>query len=251
MEIFSTDFNIIKLFIWYLMIYIFLIIFNYLIPVGLIYFLFYKNHINLFPKIQKTESSKFHRKLEIKHSFISLNINAFLVLIALVLFLKGHSKIYLNIEEKGWLYFFTSPFIALILHDTYFYWMHRMEHIKFIFKRIHRVHHYSKTPTPWAIFSFDLPDAFLNTIFPVGIIFIIPFHPIALLFYYLFNLSFNIIGHLGYEVFPIGWGRNPILKWFSSASNHDMHHVNPKVNFGLYFCFWDYLMKTYDKKQSG
>src|SRR5262245_43048147 len=40
----------------------------------------------------------------------------------------GLTRIYLNLGERGWPYFWASIAAAILLHDTYFYWTHRLLH---------------------------------------------------------------------------------------------------------------------------
>jgi lathosterol oxidase len=47
----------------------------------------------------------------------------------------------------------------VIAHDAYFYWAHRIMHHPKLFKHFHRAHHRSITPTPWAAYSFAIPEA--------------------------------------------------------------------------------------------
>ncbi|MBC7397778.1 MAG: sterol desaturase family protein, partial [Bdellovibrionales bacterium] len=66
----------------------------------------------------------------------------------------GWTKVYLDISQYGWGYFFLSFWIAAFFHETYFYWTHRWMHGVRVFRKVHKVHHDSKSPTPWAAFSF-------------------------------------------------------------------------------------------------
>ena len=45
-----------------------------------------------------------------------------------------------------------SFILCLVIHDTLFYWTHRLMHWRPIFKYTHAGHHKSISPTPWAIF---------------------------------------------------------------------------------------------------
>ena len=42
-----------------------------------------------------------------------------------------------------------------LAHDAYFYWMHRALHHRKLFRATHLHHHKSRTPTPWAAYSFS------------------------------------------------------------------------------------------------
>jgi sterol desaturase/sphingolipid hydroxylase (fatty acid hydroxylase superfamily) len=57
----------------------------------------------------------------------------------------------------------------------------------------------------------------------------------------------NVMGHLGYELFPKGFTKNKWLKWHTTTTHHSMHHEFFNCNYGLYFSFWDNWMKTEHK----
>jgi Delta7-sterol 5-desaturase len=57
----------------------------------------------------------------------------------------------------------------------------------------------------------------------------------------------NVMGHLGFEILPKGFTKNKWLNWNTSITHHSMHHEHLHSNFGLYFTWWDRLMKTEHK----
>jgi len=54
----------------------------------------------------------------------------------------------------------------------------------------------------------------------------------------------NVMGHLGYELFPKGFASHRLFKWHNTSTHHNMHHRLVKCNYGLYFNFWDRVMST-------
>lgn len=131
-----------------------------------------------------------------------------------------------------------------MLHDTYFYWTHRFFHLPIFFNWIHKTHHRSHNPTPWAAFSFHPVEAIISAgIIPL-IIFCIPCHPFSIFTFLTFMTLINVVGHLGYEIFPKSMARNRILKWQNSSTNHNLHHKQSKYNYGLYFTFWDRITEN-------
>ncbi len=138
--------------------------------------------------------------------------------------------------------------VLAFLHDTYFYWMHRMVHHPKLFRMIHRVHHESVTPSPWAAFSFHPLEAILEAlILPVLLLFV-PVTPVVLICFLVWMTILGVINHLGYDPYFRGFDQHPVFKWMISARNHDYHHTHPDVNFGLYFTCWDRWMGTQWKK---
>jgi len=163
-----------------------------------------------------------------------------------IYFLKqaGFTQIYTDIHQFGWIYLVGSFIFLTFLHDTYFYWMHRLMHHPKIFPLLHKVHHISNNPTPFASLSFHPLEAIVEIgIVPIAILFI-PFHSLTLLLFASWSLFFNVMGHLGYELFPKGFVHHPLLKWFNTSTHHNLHHARSNCNFGLYYNFWDTVMRT-------
>ena len=66
----------------------------------------------------------------------------------------GWTQMYWQPAERGWAWFWGSVACGIVLHDTYFYWTHRMMHHRWLYPWFHRVHHQSTNPTPWAAYAF-------------------------------------------------------------------------------------------------
>jgi sterol desaturase/sphingolipid hydroxylase (fatty acid hydroxylase superfamily) len=150
---------------------------------------------------------------------------------------------YADLERYGLIYYMGSIAIMFLLHDTYFYWIHRLMHHQKIFNFVHRIHHTFDNPTPWTSFAFHPFEAIISIgIIPI-IIFTIPYHHTALIIF-VTGLTFNnIIIHLGYEL-PHTTKSN---KYRNTALEHDLHHNGINKNYGLYFNFWDKLMGTFQR----
>ncbi len=133
----------------------------------------------------------------------------------------------------------------VIAHDAYFYWTHRAMHHPRLFKRFHRLHHKSITPTPFAAYAFAAPEAFVAAMFiPLWQLFVAT--PGWVLFTFL-NIMIirNVMGHAGLELHPRWWTSFPLTRWISTTTHHDMHHSGSfNHNFGFYFTFWDKVMGT-------
>jgi sterol desaturase/sphingolipid hydroxylase (fatty acid hydroxylase superfamily) len=125
--------------------------------------------------------------------------------------------------------------------------MHRAIHHKSVYKYVHRVHHVSTNPTPWASFSFHPLEAVLEVgILPI-MVFLMPLHPAAIVTWLLFMTLMNVMGHLGFELFWKGFTTGKITKWANTSVHHNMHHKYVNSNFGLYFNLWDRIMGTNHK----
>lgn len=195
-------------------------------------------------KIQPKSPNRRIVASEIQHSALTALIFALVGLGIYGMKLAGWTNIYTDVQEYGLLYLLLSFVGVVWIHDTYFYWIHRAMHIKALYPYLHRVHHQSHNPTPWAALSFHPLEAFLEiAILPVLVIFL-PLHPLVLFAYTTWSLAWNIIGHLGYEIFPAYFVRHPFFQWFNTSTHHNMHHKHFHYNYGLYFNYWDRLMGT-------
>jgi len=138
--------------------------------------------------------------------------------------------------------------ILLFFHDLYFYFIHRLMHTKYLFHKIHFVHHQSVSPTPFTSFSFHPYEAVLEIlIFPI-LLLSYDWNMFAFILFGILSRILNITGHLGYDFFPKNQAKNKILKYLNTTIYHDLHHQKNGYNFGLYFNWWDRIFKTKDGK---
>ena len=224
---------------------------RYIIIAGLAFLLFYVFYSKKFSaiKIQKVRPKKSDYRREILYSLLSLVIISFFVFSALnVHLLRPYTRVYSSIGDYGWAYFFISIFLALLIHVTYFYWMHRAMHHPKLFKVFHLVHHRSTNPTPWAAYAFHPLEAVFEGLVVWVIVFTIPINHFAILVFGLIMITYNVYGHLGYEIYPKWLINSRIGKWLNTSTNHNMHHKYFNDNYGLYFRFWDEIMKTTNSK---
>jgi Delta7-sterol 5-desaturase len=126
--------------------------------------------------IQQKFPPKSRIRSEFLHSLSSMMI--FSVIGVCIYFARkhGYGKLYFDINEYGKLYFFLSIGIAILMHDTYFYWTHRLMHHPKLYKHIHLVHHQSTNPSPWAAYSFHPFEALIQGLIGPIIVFTIPIH---------------------------------------------------------------------------
>ena len=133
----------------------------------------------------------------------------------------------------------------IVAHDAYFYWSHRAMHHPRLFKRFHRFHHRTITPTAWAAYSFALPEAVVMAMFMPLWLALVPTPGIVTFSFLIVMILRNTMGHAGLELHARGWASHPVLKWISTTTHHDLHHAGSfNHNYGFYFTFWDKLMGT-------
>ncbi len=219
---------------------------RYFVFAGIAYFIFYKWKKKdwLYMKIQQKFPEASGMRREMLYSLCTGVIFGLMATTIVFARLNGYTMIYTKLTEYGWLYLLLSPMVVILVHDTYFYWTHRLMHHPKLFLITHKVHHLSHNPTPWAAFAFHPIEAIIEAAFFPVLLFIIPLHPIVILIFMLYMIVMNVLGHTGYEFFPKGAIRHPILKWYTTPTHHNMHHKLGKGNYGLYFNFWDRIMNT-------
>lgn len=157
---------------------------------------------------------------------------------------RQYTHLYTSIGEYGTSYFVLSIVMLLVVHDTYFYWTHRAMHHPAVFRHAHLVHHKSTNPSPWAAMAFHPFEAVVEALYVTVAALIFPVHPLAIFIFLLIMMTYNVYGHLGYELYPKGFSRSRIGRWVNTSVNHNQHHQHFDGNYGLYFLWWDRWMGT-------
>jgi sterol desaturase/sphingolipid hydroxylase (fatty acid hydroxylase superfamily) len=152
--------------------------------------------------------------------------------------------VYDDFSVRGPLYMVGTLALMLVAHDAYFYWTHRAMHHPKLFRAFHRTHHKSHTPTPWAAYAFDWPEALAQAVFLPGFLSIVPCHDMTVFLWVTTMIVRNVMGHAGFEVHARGWLDNWFLKHINTTTHHDLHHSAAHCNYSLYFTWWDQWMGT-------
>jgi lathosterol oxidase len=195
-------------------------------------------------KIQQKLSSKSDYIREVWYSMQSTLVFTLVAVVLILTPLRQYTLIYDKISDfPGW-YMALSVVLSLILHDTYFYWMHRLLHHKRLFKHAHVLHHKSTNPSPWTSYSFHLFEAVVEGLVLVPIVFLLPMHPFSILLFTVAAFIINVYGHLGYEITPKWFRHTWLFEALNTSVHHNLHHSKFKGNYGLYFRLWDRVMGT-------
>ena len=150
------------------------------LPFFLVYYVFFRRKLSYkkiqtkFPKIKD-----YAREL----GFSTLSVIIFSVPPLLMLYsdtIRPHTTFYKHIDEHGTIYFILAFPLMLLMHDTYFYWAHRLMHNRWLFKWVHLVHHRSTNPSPWAAYAFHPLEAVVESLIFVIFLFTIPVHSIQI-----------------------------------------------------------------------
>ena len=154
-----------------------------------------------------------------------------------------------SVDTFTWTTLAVQTVAIIVAHDAYFYWMHRAIHHRRLFRAWHLHHHRSRTPTPWAAYSFSSREAVAEAAFvPLYLLLAttlgVEYVGFAMFLFLWHMIIRNVIGHCGVEIYPRGWVDNPLTGWWNTVTHHDLHHSAGTYNFGLYFTWWDRWMGT-------
>ena len=157
---------------------------------------------------------------------------------------RGWTRIYADLHAFPLWYLPLSVLLYLFVHDTWFYWTHRLMHRPRWFRLAHAVHHASRPPTAWAAMSFHPVEALSGAVVIPVLVFLVPIH-VAMLGVVLTVMTImGVTNHMGWEMFPRALVHSRAGQWLITASHHHRHHEHYQCNYGLYFRFWDRLCGT-------
>lgn len=219
---------------------------RYFVLAGIPFVLFYlllPNRLSRF-KIQQRLASKKDFIREVWHSLQSTLVFTLFAVVVLYSPLRQYTLIYERISDFPLWYILFSLAVSLVIHDTYFYWMHRLLHHKKLFRLTHLVHHQSTNPSPWTSYSFHLLEAIAEGLVLIPIVFVLPVHPLTILLFTVAGFIINVYGHLGYEIAPKWFRYSWLFEVLNTSVHHNLHHSKFKGNYGLYFRVWDRMIGT-------
>ena len=219
---------------------------RYFLIAGLFYGVFYL----WFPKrwrqrkINTRDYKPGQFKNEVKWSMVTSLLFSIAGAITIVLWQKGYTKVYTVASIFSLWYLPLSLLIFMLLHETYYYWLHRWMHYPKVFRIVHKVHHDSNITSPFTAFSFHPLEGLLQAIFLPVVLMIFPMHYYVIIIQLTIMTLSSVINHLDIEIYPKKFNKNILGRWLIGATHHSLHHRQIKYNYGLYFTFWDKIKKT-------
>ena len=222
---------------------------RYFVMAGLTFAAFY--YVFKAPMLKRKIQAKFPKSRDyfrdLFYSLISIGIFAFMF-VSTFSYLKPYTNLYDDVNEYGILYYCFTIVWMFFLHDAYFYWSHRLMHHPKVFKYVHLVHHKSTNPSPWTAYAFHPLEGVIEALIIPIIAFSIPTHKSAIIGYTLFQIIYNVYGHLGFEIMPKKFNKHWFGKWMNTAVGHNMHHKYFVNNYGLWTTIWDRSFGTMNPK---
>jgi len=89
--------------------------------------------------------------------------------------------------------------LSTLLFVTWFYWLHRLLHSRWLFRRVHLWHHRTTAPEVWSNNSDLLVDTLFLQSYWLIAHFLIPIAPVVLALHKLYDQFTGVMGHSGYE----------------------------------------------------
>jgi Delta7-sterol 5-desaturase len=245
-SLFKLDFTEPKIFLAVCLVMFVLITSRYFILGGIfhLYFYIWKREAWESRKLNKKEYPPNQFRKEVYWSMLTALIFSVAGAISGLLWQRGFTAIYLNISAYPLWWFPVSIMIAMFIHETYYYWLHRLMHHPKIYKQVHQIHHDSKITSAWTAFSFHPIEGFLEALIMPAIVICVPMHLYAIIFHLSVMTISAAINHLDIEIYPRNIFGNLLGKHVIGATHHSHHHKFYRYNFGLYFTFWDKWGKT-------
>ena len=136
----------------------------------------------------------------------------------------------------------------VVWYDLWFYILHRFVfHSKLGMKHVHYVHHHFKDPVLPVRNIFSITEIAILEIVGAIPLLLFPYSALAMFISHdVFITGINMLNHLGYETFPAGFTKHPVLKYITTSTHHSIHHAHFKSNYGLLINY-DLIFGTLDK----
>lgn len=136
---------------------------------------------------------------------------------------------------------FAAALVLLPIWSAFhFYWVHRLLHVPFLYRHVHSLHHRNVNIGPWSGFSMH-PVEHLLYCSSILIHWIVPSHPVHLIFHVIYLAPGAAMTHTGYEDLLIRDKRRLALGTFY----HQLHHRYYECNYGNQEMPWDRWFGTF------
>jgi sphinganine C4-monooxygenase len=177
--------------------------------------------------------------------------------VAIILFTVTGNDVDENAGQNSLLVLARQFFIAMMVLDTWQYFMHRyMHHNKFLYRHIHSQHHRLVVPYAFgALYNHPIEGLLLDTIGGALSFLLSGMSPRASIFFFSFATIKTVDDHCGLWL-P---GNLFHILFRNNSAYHDIHHqlYGSKYNFSQpFFVMWDRILGTYmpyslEKRASG
>ncbi len=174
-------------------------------------------------KIVNQEVTKEQLEWEQKYSFVSIIIFGFSIWPVAWLIRNGFS----NPGSDTFWAILLGLLLLNVWNEIHFFLVHRLMHIPFFMKNVHKIHHRSRVPTVWSVYSFHWLEAWLLSTVPSVLCLIFPLPLLAIAIYPINSILFNFAGHCNYRLIFLRRQNDGL------ATRHVIHHQKSNRNFGF------------------
>ena len=145
-------------------------------------------------------------------------------------------------DYNGISLFIFEIIVVLMIDDMYFYLWHRLMHEnKFLYKKIHKIHHQATTPFPSEYLYTHPVEWIVGMLGPFIAIYLLG--GVSLYAFWMILIIRNI-----HELdIHSGLKSSYLTKYFpfsGTNEHHDKHHAYLKGNYSSAFSFWDKMFRT-------
>ena len=131
---------------------------------------------------------------------------------------------------------------CMLCEDIFFYFSHRILHMRQIYPYIHKVHHQHKvTVSMGAIYHHPLEFVFGNVVPTASgpLILGSNMHITAAFTWYAIRVIETLEAHSGYD---FSWSPFSLLPFKGDPGYHNFHHIHNVGNYSSIFTIWDSLL---------
>ena len=144
--------------------------------------------------------------------------------VGLWLFANGHVPWLSWARHPVW--FVVMMLLIPIWREFWFYCVHRFIHIPFLYRTVHSLHHRNTNPGPWSGLSMH-PVEHLLYFSSMAIHWIVPSHPLHMIYNQYHLLLAPVPGHAGFDRYELGGDRT----LYTGGYAHYLHHKYFEVNY--------------------
>lgn len=142
--------------------------------------------------------------------------------------------------ESDPIWFLSFIVLIPIWAGFHFYWLHRLIHVGPLYKHVHSWHHKNINTGPWSGLAMHPVESFF-LMFDTMIFFLLPGHPIHVLFLLFHHDIGAPTSHAGFEKVKVGKiGGIEVGDFF-----HQLHHRFFDCNYGTWETPWDQWFNTF------
>lgn len=125
------------------------------------------------------------------------------------------------------IWFVLMFFVVRFWQSIHFYWIHRLIHLPWLFRKVHHLHHRNINVGPWSGLSMHPVE---HILYYSGILihFVVPSHPLHVIFH-LFALNLGAVySHSGFDKLIVK--NKEAIK--AGSFHHQLHHCYFECNYG-------------------